>query len=98
MPVKAQRGRVLSEAELDRLADQAEQGFDLSTWRPRPGRPSLDAGAVGHSPRVEVRVPAVLRDRVRERAAAEGRNLSDVLRGLLEAYAAGAPSGWMRRR
>ena len=69
-------GRVLSDADLDRLAESAEQCFDLSTWRPRPGRPSLDATAEGPSPRVEVRVPAALRDRVRKRAAAEGRNVS----------------------
>jgi Ribbon-helix-helix protein, copG family len=87
-----------SDADLDRLAERAELGFDLSTWRPRRGRPSLDATAEGHSPRVEVRVPAALRDRVRKRAAAEGRNLSDVLRELLEAYASGAPANSARHR
>jgi hypothetical protein len=29
-------GRVLSEADLDRLADEAEAGYDLSSWVPRP--------------------------------------------------------------
>ena len=89
MQVETKSGRVLSDADLDLLAESAEQGFDLSSWRPQPGRPSLDAMAEGSSPRVEVRVPAALRDRVRKRAAAEGRNLSDVLRELLEAYASG---------
>ena len=97
MPVKTRSGRVLSDAALDRLAESAEAGLDLSTWRPRPGRPSLDAMAEGHSPRVEVRVPEALRDRVRVRAAAEGRNVSDVLRELLEAYASGAPTKIVRR-
>ncbi len=92
MQVKTRSGRVLSDADLDRLADSVEQGFDLSTGRPRPGRPSLDATADGHSPRVEVRVPEALRDQVRKRAAAEGRNVSDVLRELLEAYTTGAPA------
>jgi hypothetical protein len=96
--VKTRSGRVLSDDDLDRLAESAEQGFDLSTWRPRPGRPSLDATAEGHSPRVEVRVPAALRDRVRKRAVAEGRNVSDVLRELLEANASGAPAQIARHR
>jgi len=92
MPVKTRGGRTLSDEDLDRLAERAEKGFDLTAWRPRPGRPSLDSTAEGHSPRVEVRVPKALRDRVRQRAAAEGRNVSDVLRELLEAYASGAPA------
>ena len=98
MPVKTRSGRALSDAALDRLAESAEEGLDLSTWRPRPGRPSLDATAEGPSPRVEVRVPAALRDRVRKRAAAEGRNVSDVLRELLEAYASGASAKIARHR
>ena len=98
MQVETKSGRVLSDADLDLLAESAEQGFDLSSWRPRPGRPSLDATAEGSSPRVEVRVPAALRDRVRKRAAAEGRNLSDVLRELLEAYASGVPANSSRHR
>lgn len=98
MQVKTKSGRVLSDVDLDRLAESADQGFDLSTWRPRPGRPSLDATAGGHSPRVEVRVPEALRDQVRKRAAAEGRNVSDVLRELLEAYASGAPAKIARHR
>jgi hypothetical protein len=98
MQVETKSGRVLSDADLDLLAESAEQGFDLSSWRPRPGRPSLDATAEGNSPRVEVRVPAALRDRVRKRAAADGRNLSDVLRELLEAYASGVTVNSSRHR
>lgn len=85
------------DADLGRLAESAEAGFDLSTWRQRPGRPSLDALAEGHSPRVAVRVPEALRYRVRVRAAAEGGNVSDVLRELLEAYPSGALTKTARR-
>ncbi len=81
-------GRRLTEADLDRLADKAERGFDLSTWAPRPGRRPLEPAPAGdHSPRIAVRVPARLHERVTARAEAEGRSVSDVVRGLLENYA-----------
>ena len=86
MPVTTRSGRQLTDDDLDRLADEAEAGYDLSQWRPRRGRPFLDADAGGHAPRISVRVPAGLRDRAADRAAAEGRSMSDVLRSLLEEY------------
>lgn len=87
MALTTRTGKTLTDAELDELARRAEAGFDLATWVPRRGRPSLEAGATEHSPRVSVRVPASLRDRAAERAAHEGRTISEVLRSLLEAYA-----------
>lgn len=85
--VVTKTGKQLTEADLDRIADQFEKGFDLSTWVPRPvGRPRLEPGAEEHSPRIEVRVPAALHRRVRARAAADGRTVSQVVRGLLEEY------------
>jgi hypothetical protein len=33
-PMKT-KGRILTEADSDRLAAKAEQGFDPSTWKPR---------------------------------------------------------------
>lgn len=81
-------GRRLTEADIERLADQAERGFDLSTWKPRPGRPRLGAAPGSrHSPRLVVRLPEELRERVTARAAREGRTISDVVRELLEDYA-----------
>ncbi|MGD0248269.1 MAG: ribbon-helix-helix protein, CopG family [Candidatus Limnocylindrales bacterium] len=86
--VKTKSRRNLSEADLERLAEEAERGFDLSTWKPRPGRPSLGAAAAGeHSPRIEARVPEPLHRRVVARAAKEGRSVSAVVRQLLEDYA-----------
>lgn len=87
MAVTTRSGRHLTDEDLDRLADEAEAGYDLSRWRPRRGRPFLDPIAGEHSPRISVRVPAVLRDRAAARAASEGRSVSDVVRGLLEEYA-----------
>ena len=86
-------GRELSAEDLDRLAGRADAGFDLSNWRPRRGRSSLDAvggsdGTLGqHSPRVTARVPQELYDRILNKATAQGQSVSAVLRRLLEDYA-----------
>ena len=72
------------------MADEAERGYDLSEWRIRPGRPFLGTQPTQpgeHSPRIAVRLPAELHRRVRERASAEKRNVSQVVRDLLEDYA-----------
>jgi hypothetical protein len=85
--VRAKSGRILSDTDIDRLAGRAEKGLDLAAWSPRRGRPSLDATAGEHSPRIAVRIPRALHHRVTERAANEGRSMSDVVRDLLESYA-----------
>lgn len=90
-PVTTKSG--LSDADIERLADRLDDGIDLSTWQPRRGRPSLDANVREHSPRIAVRIPDALNDRVRSRAAREGRSVSDVVRALLEGYAPAAPAG-----
>ncbi|HEY7735389.1 MAG TPA: hypothetical protein VH813_01200 [Candidatus Limnocylindrales bacterium] len=88
MSVKAKSGRTISKAKADRLAAKAEAGFDLSGWKPRRGRPALQAGATEHAPRISVRLPAPLHRRVALRASKEGRAVSDVVRLLLTDYAA----------
>ncbi len=87
MKVTTKSGRVLNDADLERIAAKAEAGFDISAWRQRPGRPSLSTAATEHSPRIAVRIPEALRDDVVMRATAEGKNLSQVVRSLLEDYA-----------
>lgn len=89
--VVTKSGLRLSEADLDRLADEAERGYDLSKWVHKRGRPPLEAGTREHSPRIAVRVPSHLHQRVVSRAAAEGRSVSQVVRDLLEIYAAVRP-------
>jgi predicted DNA binding CopG/RHH family protein len=85
--ITTKSGRALTAADIERLADQIErEDFDLSTWVPRPGRPSLDPTTNSHAPRIAVRVPESLRLRVASRAAAEGRTVSQVVRVLLERY------------
>jgi predicted DNA binding CopG/RHH family protein len=88
MAVRTKNGRAVTDADLDRMADEAEAGFDLSTWKRRPGRPSLSADNTNaHSPRITARVPEELRARVASRASAEGKSVSAVMRDLLEDYA-----------
>jgi CopG-like RHH_1 or ribbon-helix-helix domain, RHH_5 len=84
--ITTKSGRILTDDDLDRLAEEAEAGFDLSTWTPRPGRPSLGASPGVHSPRIVARVPEALHKRVSARAAKEGRSVSAVVRLLLELY------------
>lgn len=88
--VKTRSGRTLSEDDIDRLATRVEQGLDLSAWKPRRGRPPLDASDDAHAPRIAVRVPSDVHRRIVARAAREGRTISEVVRDLLEGYAGGA--------
>ena len=53
----------------------------------RHGRPSLARGAV-HSPQITFRLTEAARDKAVERAAAEGRTVSDLARDALERYLA----------
>ena len=90
--VVTKSGRRLTQADLERLADEAERGYDLSRWVHKRGRPALEPGDE-HSPRIAVRVPRSLHEKVETLAAAEGRSVSDVVRGLLEGYVAtGTPA------
>lgn len=91
--VKTKSGRILSEADVERLATMVEGDFDISAWKPRRGRPPLDAADGAHAPRIAVRVPGDVHRRVVARATREGRSISEVVRELLEGYAAGAASG-----
>ena len=93
MAVRTRSGRVVTDADLDRMAVEAEAGYDLSTWKRRAGRPALGASNAGaHSPRITARVPEELRARVASRASLEGKSVSAVMRDLLEAYAGEPPA------
>ncbi len=66
-------------------AAYAEQAAAEALRLARPGRPAL--GAVGqHSPRVSFRVPEQVRRQAEERAAVEGRSVSEIAREALERY------------
>jgi hypothetical protein len=84
-------GTILTPKVEKQLADEAEAGYDLSKARRvllRPGRPAKGQ-PTGESPRVAVRVPKDVYALARQRARAEGRTLSTVLRELIAQYAGG---------
>lgn len=86
-PLVTKGGTILSDETVARLADEAEAGYDLTKAR-RVGRPSLD-GNREHSPHVSFRAPASLRAKAEQRAAAEGKTVSQVAREAFEKYLAG---------
>jgi hypothetical protein len=86
--LKTTTGTKLSKAAVDKLASEAEAGYDLSKAKRQrigPGRPSL---AEGESPRISYRVAPALFDRAKKKAKAEGRTVSEVAREALQKYVA----------
>lgn len=84
--MRTRDGKVLNEDDLDRLVDEAEAGYDLTSWVRRPGRPAIDAGHQGELPKIETRIPAAVRTDLVRFAAEDGTTISAVLRGLVERY------------
>ena len=85
--VRTKGGDALTEQEIDALAAEAEGGYDLAHARRHPlGRPSLGSGV---SPRVTFRASPALYQAARERAAREGRSVSELARDAVERYVAG---------
>jgi len=78
-------GEVLTDEDIEALADEAERGYDLDeATRVTVGRPSL--GAKGASPRVQVRVDPDLAKALHARARREHRTVSDIARTALREY------------
>ena len=87
--MRTKSGRPLTDADLDHLAEEAEAGYDLTTWRRRRGRPSLEDASDGSpSPKIEARVPATLRNELTRYAEEDGKSVSQVVRDLAEQYVA----------
>ncbi|MBM2812603.1 MAG: 1 protein [Chloroflexi bacterium] len=76
-------GDVLAAEDVQALAVEAEAGYDLSHARRQLGRPSLGSGV---SPRVSFRTSVTLYQAARERAASEGRSVSELAREAMERY------------
>lgn len=84
-PFRTAAGAVLTEEDIEALADEAERGYDLSKAKKVTiGRPSL--GAAGVSPRVQVRVDPALAEALKARAEVEHRSVSDIARSALREY------------
>ncbi len=76
---------MLTEEDLEALADEAERGYDLTKARfVRIGRPPL--GETGSSPRIQVRVDPALAEALRARARREKRSISEIARTAMREY------------
>ena len=75
-------GVEITEAVIQRLANEAERGFKPATLRSR-GRPPL---GVGTAKVAQVRLPADLAAALKERASRDKTRPSDVIRQALKAY------------
>lgn len=82
---RTRTGRVLSDSELDALAEEVETtDYDVETLKTRRrGRPPLGSGPAEVVP---VRIDPELRDRVAQAAAASGTTTSDIIRQALRHY------------
>jgi hypothetical protein len=81
---KTKTGKVLTDADIERLADEAEQGYDVGVLkRRRRGRPMI-----GEAPSeiVPVRLDPALRQAVDARAEADETTASDIIRQALRRF------------
>ena len=78
-------GEVLTDEDIEALADEAERGYDLDkAIKVTVGRPSL--GAKGVSPRLSFRATPELYRAVQRRAKKEGRSVSDLAREAVSQF------------
>ncbi|GAC1373536.1 MAG: DEAD/DEAH box helicase family protein [Acidimicrobiales bacterium] len=82
---RTKTGRVLTAAEIEALADEAEQGYDIEHLARGPGRPRM-----GSAPAVlvPVRLHADLHDAVKVLAKAERTSVSELVRDALREFLA----------
>jgi hypothetical protein len=80
---RSKSGVNLTDEVLQRMAEDAEAGLDVTKLRRRPGRPPMGAGPADTLP---VRLDPGLRHAVDERAAAEHTTASEVVREALRRY------------
>ena len=76
-------GRIVTDADIQALADEAEAGIDLSKLKRRPGRPSLGSAASDVFP---VRLDPVLRSALEQRAVSDHTSASEIVRTALRQY------------
>jgi predicted HicB family RNase H-like nuclease len=83
--LKSRNSEKLAAGLTERLADEAEAGYDLSqAKRRRRGRPSL--GSSGVSPRIQIRLDPDLAGDLRACAEKQNRSLSEIARVALREY------------
>lgn len=80
----AKSGVPVTDELAERLAGEAEAGYDLSRGQ-RIGRKSLSGGS-GRSPRLNIRTPIDLYEKALAKATKEGKTVSELAREALEKY------------
>jgi hypothetical protein len=81
---KTRTGRVLTDADVDAMAEDAERGYDPAVLKTRRrGRPMLGSAP---SEVVPVRLDPDLRQAVEERAATEHTTTSEIIRLALRQF------------
>jgi hypothetical protein len=81
--VGTSRGKPITDADIERMADEAEAGYPPERLRPRGGRPAMGSAPADVVP---VRLDPELRAAVEQRAAADATTSSDVIRRALREY------------
>jgi uncharacterized protein (DUF4415 family) len=79
-------GRPITDADVQRLAEEAERGYDvdaLAARRSKRGRPALGSAPASVE---SVRLDPELRDQLTARAQADGTTPSEVIRQALRDY------------
>lgn len=85
-PAISKAGTRLDPDYEQRLAEEAEAGFDPATLtRRHAGRPSL-SGHAGHSKRVDLRVDDQTYEAIRRIAEKDHRRVSDVVRNAINRH------------
>ena len=83
-PYRTKTGKVMTDADIETLADEAERGYDVAQLEPRRrGRP-----LIGSAPAevVSVRLDPDLKGAIEARAATEHTSTSEIIRRALRDY------------
>jgi hypothetical protein len=82
-PKRTSKGRPVTDAQIDHLAQEAETGYDISALKRTGGRRPIGSAAARVIP---VRLDPELEAALRARAEADHSNTSEVIRAALRAW------------
>lgn len=82
-PRRTAGGKPITDLDIQRLADEAESGYDVAALRRRGGRRPIGSAAARVVP---VRLDPELEAALKARAEAEHSNASEVIRDALRAW------------
>jgi len=81
--VGTSRGKAVTDADIERMASEAEVGYDVATLRPGVGRPPMGSD---QAEVVLVRLDPEMRAAVEARATADGITTGEVIREALRRF------------